>query len=379
MKARNEYVLFALAALLMTGCSKNSPKVLTIINENGTCMREISFHTTPQKLMLPPDSDLDNRFDKSWERTWTVVDNDSVRHPVPMTEAQYDSIQQKNFRKYVPDLVTMHVRKEFKNVQEMTEQTPLDETKYIKASSSLDKHFKWFYTDYTFIETFAYEGEVTLVPISRFLSADTASYWFTGQPNITRNYSGAELKEMLDGIEAKVSQWINANWFAQIYDEIAFDYDSIQNPPVSKDQFVSLRDTLATHPAILNTDLLDGSMKDFMNVLDDYYHSSAYSDYIHKWSGGYDSLKREITYLTMVSFQRDYDLVMPGRVLDAGMGEYDGNVIHYRVSGDRTIPNDYKYSITATSRVANVWAFVVTFLVILLAVGSFFYRRKTKP
>ena len=181
---------------------------------------------------------------------------------------------------------------------------------------------------------------------------------------------------MLDGIEAKVSQWINANWFAQIYDEIAFDYDSIQNPPVSKDQFVSLRDTLATHPAILNTDLLDGSMKDFMNVLDDYYHSSAYSDYIHKWSGGYDSLKREITYLTMVSFQRDYDLVMPGRVLDAGMGEYDGNVIHYRVSGDRTIPNDYKYSITATSRVANVWAFVVTFLVILLAVGSFFYRRK---
>ena len=375
MKARNEYILIALAALLMIGCKKNS-NMLTIINEDGTCMRELSFHTTPQKLMLPPDSDLDNYIDKSWERTWTIVDNDSVRHPVPMTEAQYDSIQQKNFRKYVPDLVTMHVRKKFKNVQEMAEQTPLDDTKYIKASSSLDNHFKWFYTDYTFTETFAYVGNVKFVPISRFLSADTASYWFTGQPDLTRNYSGAELKEMLDGIEAKVSQWINANWFAGIYDEIASDYNSIQNPPVSKEQFVSLRDTLATHPAILNTDLLDGSMKDFMNVLDDYYHSSAYSDYIHKWSGGYDSLKREPTYLTIVSFQRDYDLVMPGRVLDAGMGEYDGNVIHYRVSGDRTIPNDYKYSITATSRVTNVWAFVVTFLVILLAVGSFFYRRK---
>lgn len=375
MKARNEYILIALAALLMIGCKKNS-NMLTIINEDGTCMRELSFRTTPQKLMLPPDSDLDNYIDKSWERTWTIVDNDSVRHPVPMTEAQYDSIQQKNFRKYVPDLVTMHVRKKFKNVQEMAEQTPLDDTKYIKASSSLDNHFKWFYTDYTFTETFAYVGNVKFVPISRFLSADTASYWFTGQPDLTRNYSGAELKEMLDGIEAKVSQWINANWFARIYDEIASDYNSIQNPPVSKEQFVSLRDTLATHPAILNTDLLDGSMKDFMNVLDDYYHSSAYSDYIHKWSGGYDSLKRDPTYLTMVSFQRDYDLVMPGRVLDAGMGEYDGNVIHYRVSGDRTIPNDYKYSITATSRVTNVWAFVVTFLVILLAVGSFFYRRK---
>ena len=143
MKARNEYILIALAALLMIGCKKKS-NMLTIINEDGTCMRELSFHTTPQKLMLPPDSDLDNYIDKSWERTWTIVDNDSVRHPVPMTEAQYDSIQQKNFRKYVPDLVTMHVRKKFKNVQEMAEQTPLDDTKYIKASSSLDNHFKWF-------------------------------------------------------------------------------------------------------------------------------------------------------------------------------------------------------------------------------------------
>ena len=36
-------------------------------------------------------------------------------------------------------------------------------------------------------------------------------------------------------------------------------------------------------------------------------------------------------------------------------------------------PGDY--TITATSRVTNVWAFVVTILVVLLAVGSLFYRR----
>ena len=65
---------------------------------------------------------------------------------------------------------------------------------------------------------------------------------------------------------------------------------------------------------------------------------------------------------------------MPGRVLDAGMGEYDGEVIHYRLGAERMIPG--AYTISATSRVTNIWAFIVTFLVIILAIGSFFYRRK---
>ena len=33
-----------------------------------------------------------------------------------------------------------------------------------------------------------------------------------------------------------------------------------------------------------------------------------------------------------------FESVMPGRVLDAGMGEYNGAVIHYRLGGERMIP-----------------------------------------
>ena len=75
-----------------------------------------------------------------------------------------------------------------------------------------------------------------------------------------------------------------------------------------------------------------------------------------------------------MSFGMPYDLVMPGTVTDAGMGEYDGRVIHYQLGGERLIPG--AYTIAATSRVANVWAFVVTLLIILLAVGSWFYQKK---
>ena len=76
----------------------------------------------------------------------------------------------------------------------------------------------------------------------------------------------------------------------------------------------------------------------------------------------------------MMAPQLDY--VMPGKVIDAGNGVVDGNVVHYKFSGERLIP--HPYDVTITSRVTNVWAFVVTALVILLAIGCLFYRRIRK-
>jgi hypothetical protein len=56
------------------------------------------------------------------------------------------------------------------------------------------------------------------------------------------------------------------------------------------------------------------------------------------------------------------------------MGKVDGNVIRYRFSGERLLPHDYV--ISATSRITHVWAYVLTLLVILLAIGSFAYKRR---
>jgi hypothetical protein len=64
---------------------------------------------------------------------------------------------------------------------------------------------------------------------------------------------------------------------------------------------------------------------------------------------------------------------MPGKVIDGGGGEVDGQVVSYRFSGERLIPHPYQ--VTITSRVTNIWAYIVTFLIIALAIGSFFYRK----
>ncbi|UKK59109.1 hypothetical protein L6470_12190 [Prevotella communis] len=375
MKTNSRIFMALMLALLATSCRNKDDHMLTVINEDGTCSREYTFKTTQQWLAASADEDYDSIIDKSWERTWSVQGTDSVRYPVPLTEAQLDSMQELDLNKPLGNMLLVHAKKTYDSVEEMSAELyrsdnhHLKKVEGIKATSTLEKSFKWFYTDYTFSETFTYEGEpIFPIPLSDFTSADTASFWFTGQPDLTQYLSGAEQKELLDKIEKKISQWSNANWFYEICNIIIDNYDSIQNTPVSKERFTSLRDSLVMQPSVLNAVEEDSNPKAFLSSIEGILHTDVYTNFLKTYEGG------PAQYAQLLSFGYPYDLVMPGTVTDAGMGEYDGKVIHYQLGGERLISGPY--TITASSRVANVWAYIVTALIILLALGSLFLRKK---
>ena len=373
MKTNSKILLAMMLALLAASCRNKDDRMLTIVNEDGTCSREYTFPTTQQWLAAAPDEDYDSIVDKSWERSWSVLGTDSVRYPVPLTEAQLDSMQALDISQPLGNMLMVHCRKTYGSVEEMSanlyraDGSHLVEVRGIKASSRLEKRFRWFYTDYTFSETFTYDGEpVFPVPISRFLGADTVAYWFTGQPDLTRNLSGYEQKELLDKIEKKIDQWSNANWFFEVCNIIIANYDSIRNPPVSKERFISLRDSLVMQPCVLNGYEGEDGTKGITIQMEEIFQTDAYTNFLQSYEGG------PAQYEQLFSFGTVYDLVMPGTVTDAGMGEYDGAVIHYRLGGEQLIPG--AYTITAASRVTNIWAFIVTGLILILAVGSFLHR-----
>ena len=376
MKANKNLMVAALILLLLTSCKKDG-QMLTVINEDGTCVRELTKHVSPRDLIdsdIYPDNGKEAKME-DWEQTWSLMGEDT-RYPMPMTQEQYDSIQRNYHGEYVPEMVLKHYKRVFPSVEDMSNNLPINNS-MLKVEGSLKKHFKWFYTDIEFNETYAYNTNDSTfyfpIPLDRFISADSASYWFTGQPDLSQKRSGAELKELLDEIEGKVSKWINANLFAEMYDYVYIEnYDKIKNSPVSKERFIALRDTLAMSPAILNQQPYNNG-KTIMKVINDYFKSDAITSAICL----YDSIDTHYTkHGQIMELFLDYDLVMPGKVRDAGMGLYDGEVIHYKLTGDRLIPGSY--TISATSRVTNVWAFVVTFFVIAIAVSSFFYRKKNK-
>lgn len=377
MKTNRFYIIVVAVALLMTSCRKNDSRMLTIINEDGTCSREMSFHPYPQEVMAQLNEPIENNglhFGADWQRTWSVV-GDSVRHPCPMTEAQWDSLRRPE--EIVSNKILMHTKRNYQNVREMSDSLTSIVGHLFKATASLDKHFKWFYTDYLYQETLTITDieKIFSVPLDRFVSADTASYWFTGQPNLAEGLTGAEQKELLDAIEAGISHWFSACTMSSICDFIAnVHYDEVKNPPVSKEQFLALKDSIVMSPAVRNLNLFC-DISQVSKIIKDFYHSDAYTPLFSdstKWERRLETKYKSYEYLMMMAPQLDY--VMPGKVLDGGDGVVEDNVIHYKFSGERLIP--HPYVITATSRVTNVWAFVATFLIILVAIGSFFYRHK---
>ena len=195
MKTNRFLIIVAAIVLLMTSCRDNDSRMLTIINEDGTCSREFSFHPYPNSVMVSSDEPIENdglHFGAGWERTWSVI-GDSVRHPVPLAQEQWDSLQRVFPKQVVRDKILMHTKRSFQNVSEMSDSLTNVVRHLFKATASLDKHFKWFYTDYAYQETLAITNieQIFSIPLDRFVSADTASYWFTGQPNLSEGLTGA--------------------------------------------------------------------------------------------------------------------------------------------------------------------------------------------
>lgn len=378
MKTSRFYIIAAVLMLLITSCNDDS-SMLTIINEDGTCSREMSFHPNPKDVMAPVNEPVDNdglHFKSDWERTWSVV-GDSTRHACPMTEAQWDSLRKVFPNSDVRSHILMHTKRHFGSVAEMSDSLTKVVNHLFKATASLDKHFKWFYTDYVYTETYAINDMQQLfpIPLDRFVSADTASYWFTGQPNLAEDLTGSEQKELLDGIESQISKWMNSNTFDYIYTYIAHVFwKDIKNPPVTNGQFLANKDSLLMSPAVANMKIFD-EPEQVAKILKDYYHTDAFEPIFSEdrhWDKILDHQYMSLKYLMWMKPQ--LNLVMPGRVIDSGMGKVDGNVISYRFSGERLLPHDYV--ISASSRVTHVWAYIVTFLVIIVAIGSFIYRKK---
>jgi hypothetical protein len=155
-------ILVAIAALMITSCDKNVTMV-TEINRDGTCTRQVS---TADDCLLD---------DESWEQV----------------ESQDTSAHKK---------VTL--RRSFSSVEEMSANPILSVYgEPVRSEASLKKTFKWFYTDYTFTETFMSWRDHFDIPITKYVSQDEASFMWTGYPDLVEGMTGIEMVEKLDEIQ----------------------------------------------------------------------------------------------------------------------------------------------------------------------------------
>ncbi len=349
-------------ALLLTSCYQPKVVMKTTITEDSwyPFMREVTYSNVMSE--------------KERDSLWNIEPGTAkMSYPIPDC-LNVDAFMGSHTDIGEGDTVSTIVWEKFGNVEEMCERTPLQLNGVrLRSKAKLDKRFRWFYTEYVYTETFYCVGDSFKLAPTDYADKDAVSYWFTGQPNLLQGLNGAEAYEKLGNMEPKITKWLNDNLFKVGFDFIIANYDSITNPPVSKARFIELQDSLVHFIMEGEEDILTARPDD---KLHEFFHSDAYAMFFDEDNPLGEKLNKEfMNRLNIFWFNVPYTLSMPGKVTDSGNGtlQPDGTIL-YPFTGERLIPQDY--TITATSHVAHIWAYIVTLLIILLAIGSFLYRRK---
>lgn len=346
-------------AVLAVSCEKQNVRLATIINENGTCTREVSYSNTMPK----------EKRDSIW------AEGEKISLPIPECVCVDSSMTSKT--EIDKDTVTTTFSRTFSSVEEMSQNTPLVlNGEPLKAEAHLDKNFRWFYTEYIYTETFKSIGEQFKVNPEKYADEEVVSFWFTGQPNLIEGMNGAEVSEKLNKMESLFTKWFNDNTLSLVLDYIEDNYDLVQMAAPSKEEFSNMRDSLTNY---ISTDLNDNNVigYDAKAVFCDFFHTDAFSVFFDEETPCgkelNDLLETQYKYFFL---SVTYTVKMPGTVTDTGFGTLHDGVILYPLTGERLIPHDY--TITATSLVVNVWAYIVSILVIAVAIGSFLIKRRKK-
>ena len=111
---------------------------------------------------------------------------------------------------------------------------------------------------------------------------------------------------------------------------------------------------------------------DPLKYLDGFFHTKVFSETKCPEAESYGE-KLWYQSIGLDELNASYALKMPGKITDAGRGIVENDMIRYRFGGAYLIPGDYTF--TASSRCVNVWAFLLSGLILIIAVGSFFIKR----
>lgn len=350
-----------LGAAILASCSDQSDiEMHTTINSDGTCTRIVSYsEVMPQEMR---------------DSLWT---DSSQRHAQPVPEClEISGFTYLYTQVGIGDTVTSVLTRGYNTVEEMSADMPLKLNGVrLQTTSSLTRRFRWFYTDYTFAEVFGNIADNFCIPLSDYVADDVASFWFTGQPDMLQNLSGAEAANRINPIESSVTNWLNDNIFQLNFDFIASHYDSVINPPISREQFLAQRDSFKEFVMKSDEVLKFGDIlaADHEKLLKEFFHSNAYAIFFDETPSGKALEDENVKFLNVFNLSVPYTLTMPGKVVDAGIGVYQNDTVFYSLSGERLIPHDY--TISATSRVTHYWAYILTLIVLIIAVG-FLWRRK---
>ena len=331
MKRYSNILLCLCFPLLMflTGCLDED--VRTIVNADGSSERIYSVQISGKEF---PESGFPRPYDGSW-----TIRTDSNR--------------------------TCTARKKFATPEALSnEYAGARDTGIVGLNVSINKRFEWFYTYLDYRETYVMRNRLVSVPVTDFMTKDEIDRYVRGDTS--------------DALKHKVDAWDYRNMYEAFFAELVAETQRRNDrelPPAllngKKEEFYrgilvgdsintanKKKDGDTTKKGLDDKYILDLSVKVFgTNAILKY---EAFADTtIKQIAGKQDPGGHPDNWSSSVQ--------MPGILLATNSASVEGNSASWKFASKQIHVGEYV--MTASSRVTNVWTFIVTGIVALMVVA----------
>jgi hypothetical protein len=242
----------------------------------------------------------------------------------------------------------------------------------VLPKETFKKQFRWFYTYYTYQAEYKTLSDSLPVPLSRFLSDKEQRLLFQGDGTALAGKNGLEIYTLLDDLQTGFENWFQRCEFEIIYDAIRDELRRNGAVP-SGAESVSAKDSIFDRIKKTGKPIDNIQLKTVASEMDTYYGVTLFSAFASQSKEELDKIVEQKTALIdLFETGLYFSLEMPGELIDTNTALTaltDHQSLTWTVDAYRFLAHDY--ILQAQSRTCNVWAFIVTGLILLLAVYCF--------
>ncbi|MCD7935235.1 MAG: hypothetical protein LUG98_00075 [Tannerellaceae bacterium] len=267
---------------------------------------------------------------------------------------------------------------------EVAQQTRMKQPmqEFFSPREQFKKQFRWFYTYYTYEACFPEAGDKGKVPIETYLSPDEITVWLTGKNKdiFFRGMNGMEINQLLQAIEEKFLTWLKHNLFEVSWEvlekrtaEQGDPQDLIRIRQIDRTAFFERYFIKKQYSPEEERDVSTGMVT---GLLDNEFSTNNFSHL-------YTTYKKEMDEEVDAWWNRmepdqgivlKYEVKLPGTLVQTNTELFDEGTPFWQITLATLWMEDY--TLTAQSRTANAWAFIVTFLFIGITAGTLFRRKR---
>ena len=327
-------LILILSLSFFSGCKKEY-KTKTVIREDGSCERTVKLISDEKEINFK-----------------------DIRYPVPNKGKNgwivKEEKESSDTSKYV-----YTAYKKFALVDELNKEYN-DKNKY-GVEVSLDKKFRWFYTFMEYKETYKKYFPFNNIVLKDYLSADEYQKYINGD-------TSKVIKDRIDEFMMKnllAEFWKNLKDSLNINHRGIISYESVYAKKEEIENWMKFNDKIFS-----DHELNEASLGKILKIKD-------VNPLFEMINSIVDNITKEFVDSVVVDGDYTNNVVMPGIITASNSNSIRGNEAGWKLNVEKFCFDDY--IMTVESRVTNVWAFVITAVVVFILLILLIIPRFKKP